>query len=283
MDILFYSIPVFLSMILTEVLISYTTSKDNYNILDTVSSLSIGAGNFVIEFVGHLTFSYIFQNHFKNSFQILFNITPNFNTYFVLFLLDDLTFYWFHRLSHECRLLWASHVVHHSSDKYNLSTALRQSWTGFIFSPFIFIWLNILGFPSEMLTVARSVSLIYQFWIHTELIENMGVWFEYIFNTPYHHRIHHASNTEYLDCNYGGILIIWDRLFKTIKTQNSEIKYGITKQIDPNQKYTYNPLKIAFHEWINMFSDLEKAKNIRDKFNYVFRGPGWESHSSTKT
>lgn len=275
MEILIYAIPVFVSMIATEIVISYATAyatgKDNYNTLDSIASLSMGAGNLIIETLGHYTFLKIIDNP-----PCLFNIEPSLQTYALLFLLDDFIFYWFHRLSHEIRILWASHVVHHSSYKYNLSTALRQSWTGLFFSPFFFIWLSFLGFPSDMLAFIRSVSLLYQFWIHTELVDTLPNWFEFIFNTPYHHRIHHASNEKYLDCNYGGVLIIWDRIFETIKRcDNEKIIYGITKPIDSTEKYTYNPFKIAFHEFRDLINDFSNTPKSIDKFSYIFKGPGW--------
>lgn len=268
MEILVYAIPVFVITMVTEIIVSYTLKKDNYEILDTIASLSMGLGNLIFEFIGHSTFLYFIGTQYH-----IFEIEPCLNTYLLLFILDDFTFYWFHRLSHEIRFLWASHVVHHSSQKYNLSTALRQSWTGVLISPAFFIWLNVLGFSNEMLATIRSISLLYQYWIHTELINKLPEWFEYAFNTPYHHRIHHASNPEYLDCNYGGVLIIWDRIFGTIKLQHGKIIYGITKPIDPLGKYTYNPFKIAFHEWEDMITDIKKSR--KDCPSYIFRGPGW--------
>ncbi len=137
-------------------------------------------------------------------------------TYVVLFLADDFAYYWFHRIHHEVRVFWASHVVHHSSQHYNLSTALRQTWTPMTALPF-WAGLALLGFQPWMILTQQAISLIYQFWIHTERIGRLPAPIEYVFNTPSHHRVHHGSNEIYLDRNYGGILIIWDRLFGTFQ------------------------------------------------------------------
>ncbi|MCL4153875.1 UNVERIFIED_CONTAM: hypothetical protein GTU68_026088, partial [Idotea baltica] len=156
-------------------------------------------------------------------------------------------------VSHECRLFWASHVVHHSSEHYNLSTALRQTW---------------------------SISLLYQFWIHTEAIDKMPKWFEAIFNTPSHHRVHHGSNPLYLDRNHAGILIIWDRMFGTFQPElkGEKVVYGLVKNIK-----TYNPIKIAFIEWINMFKDaFTGKKSIKNRCLYLIKPPGWKHDGTGK-
>jgi sterol desaturase/sphingolipid hydroxylase (fatty acid hydroxylase superfamily) len=144
---------------------------------------------------------------------------------------DDFTFYWHHRLSHEIRVLWAAHVNHHSSTTMNLATALRQSWAEQLYKYFWWLWLPVVGFPPLMILMMMSISLIYQYWVHTELIRKMPKWFEFLFNTPSHHRVHHASNVRYLDQNHAGILIIWDRLFGTFAEERDDEKpvYGITK------------------------------------------------------
>jgi sterol desaturase/sphingolipid hydroxylase (fatty acid hydroxylase superfamily) len=192
----------------------------------------------------------------------------------VIFL-DDFTYYWFHRISHECRFWWAAHVNHHSSREYNLSVAVRQSWTGVIVGTWL-LWvpLAFLGFPPEMILAQQGFSLIYQFWIHTESIGKMPSWFESIFNTPSHHRVHHASNPRYLDRNYAGIFIIWDRMFGTFaaETADEPPRYGIVKNIN-----TYNPLRIAFHEWAAIGRDLLAARSLREALGSVFGPPGWRA------
>jgi len=193
-------------------------------------------------------------------------------TWVLILFADDFTFYWHHRLSHEVRILWAAHVNHHSSQTLNLATALRQSWAEQLYKYIWWLWLPLVGFPPLMILMMMSVSLIYQYWPHTELIRKMPRWFEFIFNTPSHHRVHHASNIRYLDQNHGGILIIWDRLFGTFQEERDDEKpvYGITKNIN-----TYNLFKIASHEFVDVWADVKRAPTFKDKLKYIFYPPGW--------
>ena len=188
----------------------------------------------------------------------------------VLFIAEDLSYYAYHRSGHEIRVLWASHVVHHSSEHYNLSTALRQTWVPLTQFPF-WLWLPLLGFQPWTILVQQSVSLIYQFWIHTERIGKLWAPFEYVFNTPSHHRVHHGSQQQYLDRNYGGILIIWDRLFRSFEPEGERVIYGLTKNIK-----TYRPLRVAFGEYGALFRDVRQAKRFRDKVGHLVHGPAWQ-------
>ena len=212
----------------------------------------------------------------------VFNISPALPWAWVaLFFLDDLTYYVFHRVSHECRLWWAAHVNHHSSRHYNLSTALRQTWTGEIAGTWTpWIPLALLGFPPQMILLQQSFNLFYQFWIHTEAIHRMPAWFEYVFNTPSHHRVHHAANPRYLDRNYAGVLMIWDRMFGTFAEEVDEDPpaYGIVKNID-----SHNPLKIAFHEWVAMARDLGSVRSVRDFVGVTLGPPGWRADGRGST
>ena len=197
------------------------------------------------------------------------------------FFVEDLAYYWFHRISHERRWFWASHVVHHSSQHYNLSTALRQTWTGRLTMTFVF-WLPLvwIGFPPAMVLFFQGLSLVYQFWIHTEQIGRMGP-FEWAFNTPSHHRVHHATNPRYLDANYAGVLIIWDRLFGTFVPEQAEIdppRYGIIRNLG-----TFNPFKIAFAEWISLFRDLASARSLKQIWGFLMGPPGWSPDGSRRT
>jgi sterol desaturase/sphingolipid hydroxylase (fatty acid hydroxylase superfamily) len=172
-------------------------------------------------------------------------------------------------------VFWASHVVHHSSQHYNLSTALRQTWVPMTYLPF-WLPLPLLGFPVWMVLLAQAWSLIYQFWIHTERIHRLPRWVEGILNTPSHHRVHHGSNHQYLDKNYGGILIIWDRIFGTWEPEGERVRYGLTKNLT-----TFNPVHVAFHEYVAMWRDMRAARGWRTKVNVVFRGPGWRPDDAT--
>jgi sterol desaturase/sphingolipid hydroxylase (fatty acid hydroxylase superfamily) len=199
----------------------------------------------------------------------------------LLFFLDDFTYYWFHRISHTCRLWWAAHVNHHSSQHYNLSTALRQTWTGELAGTWTpWIPLALLGFPPDMILLQQSFNLTYQFWIHTESIGRLPDWFEYLFNTPAHHRVHHAANPPYLDRNYAGVLMIWDRLFGTFAAQSEAEppRYGLVKNIA-----TFNPLRIAFHEWAAILRDLRSARSLREAAWLLFGPPGWRPDGAGET
>jgi len=182
----------------------------------------------------------------------------------------DFAYYWHHRAEHESRFLWASHVNHHSSRHFNLSTALRQPWspwTSFVFFP----PLAVLGVAPWLIMVSAGLNLIYQYWIHTELIDRMPRWFEAVFNTPSHHRVHHGSNPEYLDKNYAGVLIVWDRLFRTFAREEARVVYGLTKNIE-----TFNPFRIAFHEYAAIAREVRAAPSWKHRVNLVVRGPGWK-------
>ena len=171
------------------------------------------------------------------------------------------------------RVLWASHVVHHSSQRFNLSTALRQTWTGFTGYLF-YIPLILAGVHPGVLAMLSSVSLLYQFWIHTERIGTMWRWFEAVFNTPSHHRVHHASQGSYLDRNFAGILIVWDRAFGSFEPEAERPVYGLTTNIT-----TYNPLRVAFHEYAAIWQDLRSTASFREKLGFLFRSPGWQPAS----
>lgn len=277
---LVFAIPVFILLILIEAYINYKERSDNYILKDSMASISMGLGSVFVDLIAKstafLVFSWLYNNYGLFKEQLNFTLLG----WFLLFFLDDLTFYWHHRLSHDVRILWAAHVNHHSSTHYNLSTALRQSWAELFYKYIWFLWLPILGFPPLMILTAMSISLIYQFWIHTKYIKHFPAPIEFIFNTPAHHRVHHAKNVIYLDKNHGGILIIWDRLFGTFQKEdpNEPIIYGITNDIN-----TYNPLKIASHEFVNLGKDLKKTPKLINKLKYIFLPPGWSPDGSSLT
>jgi sterol desaturase/sphingolipid hydroxylase (fatty acid hydroxylase superfamily) len=189
----------------------------------------------------------------------------------------DFLYYWDHRFMHEVRLLWANHVSHHSSQRYNLSTALRQPWSGII-TAWVFLPMPLLGFTARQTRVAGQLNLLYQYWIHTEAIDRLPAPVERVLNTPSHHRVHHGANRQYLDKNYGGILILWDRLFGTFEPEVRRVKYGLTKNIG-----TYNPLRIAYHEFADIARDVVRAKGLRAKWHHVFGRPGWAPAATAGT
>ena len=181
----------------------------------------------------------------------------------------DFIYYWNHRFLHESRNMWAVHVVHHSSERYNLSTALRQPVADALGTFIPQGVLCLVGFPPSLVNSARGINLIYQFWIHTETIGRLGI-AEKLLNTPSHHRVHHGSNPQYIDRNHGSILIVWDKLFGTFEEEREPVVYGLTRNID-----TFNPLRIAAHEHFEMVRDVYRSRNWRDRLSYVVRGPGW--------
>jgi len=245
-----------------------------YERRDTAASLWMGVGNLVVAIAVQGAAAALFFLAYDHR---LFEIGTGASAWVALFFVEDLVYYAFHRTSHEVRLLWAAHENHHSSRRYNLSTALRQSWTTpFTTLPF-YVWLPLLGFHPLMVQTQVAVSLIYQFWIHTELVGRLGP-LEWILNTPSHHRVHHGANVEYLDRNHGGILILWDRLFGTFEPERARVRYGMTKDID-----TFSPFRIAFHEWAAMARQASRARSLREALGRVFAPPGWSPDGSTRT
>jgi sterol desaturase/sphingolipid hydroxylase (fatty acid hydroxylase superfamily) len=276
-NIILFAIPFFILAMLLELYVTVKRNIRTYEAKDAFSSIAMGLGNVFIGFLSKalviLALTWVYNFRF-------FTIPISWWSFVLIFFADDLSYYWFHRISHECRFFWASHVVHHSSKRYNLSTALRQTWSGGFYSFIFWLWLPLLGFHPAMILLQMSISLLYQFWIHTETIDRMPNWFEAVFNTPSHHRVHHGSNPIYLDRNHAGILIIWDKLFGTFQEELREekVSYGLVKNIE-----TYNPVKIAFLEWLYMFKDaFTGKKSIRDRVNYLIKPPGWKHDGTGK-
>jgi sterol desaturase/sphingolipid hydroxylase (fatty acid hydroxylase superfamily) len=272
--ILLVAIPWFIGMMLLEHAVDRAGRKQEerlqgplgYERVDTRTSISMGLGSLVVNSLWRLV-----EVAALTAVATLapWHLGHGWVAWVVAMVGVDFVYYWDHRMGHEVRLLWSSHVVHHSSQRYNYSTALRQTWTGFYVFIF-FIPVVLVGVPVEVALAAYSVNLLYQFWIHTERIDKMWGWFEYVFNTPSHHRVHHGSQSQYLDRNYGGVLIIWDRMFKSFEPEGERVVYGLTKNIE-----THNPLKVATHELVAIARDVRSARSWRDKAGYVFRGPGW--------
>ncbi|WP_312165427.1 sterol desaturase family protein [Phenylobacterium sp.] len=266
-----------LAIILEVVLARMNRTRTHYEPRDTAASLVMGLGSTLAGLLtGGLVVAATLYVHQHRLFDIPMTAVW---AWAAIFLLEDLTYYWFHRLSHERRFWWAAHVNHHSSQHYNLSTALRQTWTGGIAGTWV-LWLPLafLGFPPAMIAIQKGISLVYQFWIHTEAIGRMPRWFEAVFNTPSHHRVHHARNPRYLDRNYAGILIVWDRLFGTFQPELDEepCRYGIVKNLSG-----FNILRVAFHEWAAMARDV--ARQPRHAVGYIFGPPGWSHDGSRET
>ncbi len=272
-----YAVPIFVALILIEMIWAKRRAPEKYEPGDTFTSLAFGLGSTV---AGALTGALVFGLSVWLYQYRAFTIPFAWWAWLLCFILDDLAYYAFHRSAHRVRWFWASHVNHHSSQHYNLSTALRQTWTGFIAGSFLFrMPLMLIGFHPAMVAFVGGINLIYQFWIHTEAIGRMPRWFEAIFNTPSHHRVHHATNPRYLDRNYAGALIIWDKLFGTFapEVDGEPIRYGIVKQLG-----SFNLIWSVFHEWTGIAQDVSRAP-WRHKLGYLWREPGWSHDGSRET
>jgi sterol desaturase/sphingolipid hydroxylase (fatty acid hydroxylase superfamily) len=275
-ELVHYAIPAFILLLLLEVAFSVYEKKDWFEARDTFSSLAMGIGSVLI---GLLTKAFLLGGLYLAWSFRPWDLGFAWWVWALGFFAEDLSYYWFHRVSHGSRFFWASHVVHHSSQRYNLGTALRQTWTGELTGTFVFwLWMPLAGFHPLIILTLKSVSLLYQFWIHTEAIYRLPRPIEWFFNTPSHHRVHHGSDPIYLDRNHGGILIIWDRLFGTFQAEQHHPAYGLTTNIK-----TYNPVKIALHEWMDMGKDLMKSRSVKEFIGYLFREPGWSPDGSRKT
>lgn len=277
-DVTQLAIPFFvLAMLIELAVVRLRPNRGDYGTRDTLTSLLMGTGNVISGLLlGFIAFGVLMW-----AWQ--FRITDWGTSWWAIaacFVLDDLRYYIYHRIAHRCRWVWAEHVIHHSSQHYNLSTALRQSWTGTFTGMFLLrVPLALIGFHPLMLAFVGGLNLVYQFWIHTETIGRLWKPIEFIFNTPSHHRVHHATNPRYLDANYAGTLIIWDRMFGTFVPELDEDvpRYGIVKNIG-----TWNPLRVAFHEWIDMFRDAARpGLTLRQRLGYLVAPPGW-SHDGSR-
>jgi sterol desaturase/sphingolipid hydroxylase (fatty acid hydroxylase superfamily) len=279
-DVVQLAVPFFIALILIELMWIHLTKRGGrYETRDAVTSLVMGAGNVASGIVlGFIAWGF---------FMALWEITPlDLGTAWwvvaLCFVLDDLRYYWVHRFGHRIRWVWASHVNHHSSQNYNLTTALRQTWTGtFTFMMVVRAPLILLGFHPAMVLFCGGLNLIYQFWIHTEAIGKLPRWVEAVMNTPSHHRVHHGRNPRYLDANYAGVFIIWDRMFGTFVPEREDEKpdYGLVENIG-----TFNPLRVAFHEWVAIFRDISQpGLGLRERLKYALAPPGWSHDGSHRT
>ncbi|GAA1978194.1 sterol desaturase family protein [Nocardioides panacihumi] len=268
-DVVTWSIPAFLLLIVLEA-VSYWFHADDdelgYEPRDTATSLTMGLGSVV--------FDTLWKIPIVAAYALVYSLTPlrvelTWWTLPLIIVAQDFFYYWSHRGHHRIRVLWASHVVHHSSRRFNLSTALRQTWTGAT-SWVFYLPMIAVGVHPGVLAFCASINLVYQFWIHTERIDRLPGPFEAVLNTPSHHRVHHASQGSYLDRNYAGMLIVWDRLFGTFEAEGERCVYGLTTNID-----TYNPLKVAFHEYSAIARDLRTATTWRARLSHLVRAPGW--------
>ncbi|GGC58071.1 sterol desaturase family protein [Hoyosella rhizosphaerae] len=240
-----------------------------YNRVDTRTSLSMGAGSLVAYALFKLFTLLLFV--FIWTYLAPWHIPADtWWSWVLLFVIVDFTWYCYHRFSHRVRIGWAAHQAHHSSEYFNLGTALRQKWNPWAEALF-WLPLPLLGFEPWAIFVVFGFNLIFQFFVHTETVGKLPRPIEYIFNTPSHHRVHHGSDPEYLDKNYGGVFIIWDRLFGTFEEEKHQPTYGLTTPVG-----TYNIIKLQYHEYGSIIRDVRSATTWRDKLGYIFAPPGWK-------
>lgn len=265
MESIALALPVLLLAIGIEYYVARRKKMDVYKFKDTVSNLSIGILDRV---AGMLTAGFFFFLYdFLHKHFAVFTIQPNWISWVLLFLFVDFLWYWYHRSSHEINIFWAVHVIHHSSEEFNYSVGTRitifQSLARLLFWAF----LPILGFPALMIMPVLLIQGVYPFFVHTRLIGKLG-WIEHVLVTPSHHRVHHANNEEYLDKNYGGVFIIWDKLFGTFKEETNEVHYGLTHQL-----HTHSLLWQFFHFFLELYYAVKLTPGFRNKLAVLFGGP----------
>ncbi|SDL69927.1 Sterol desaturase/sphingolipid hydroxylase, fatty acid hydroxylase superfamily [Daejeonella rubra] len=266
-DYIALSIPVFFILIAVELVYAFYKKLNYYRLNDSLANLSQGIGSQLVGiFLKTITFfGYIFiYEHWR-----FYSFPNTIWTWLFLFIGVDFFYYWFHRLSHQVNALWAAHIVHHQSEEYNLTVALRQSWFQSGFAWVFYLPLAFVGFEPVMFLTVSAFNTLYQFWIHTRAIGDMGP-LEWFLNTPSHHRVHHGSNPKYIDKNHAGTLIIWDRLFGTFQKEEEEVVYGITTPLA-----SWNPVWANFHYWIELFNTSRKANGIKEKVYVFTKSPGW--------
>ena len=265
------AVPLFLAALVLEAWYAARRQLPWYQWGDALASLSMMVAAAVVELLPRLLAVWLmFQLHAISPLRDV--VGHQWWAWLLLFVLDDFSYYWFHRMNHEVRLFWAGHVNHHSSQYLNFATALRQGVGERVHKFLFWMWLPLLGFDPVMILIMIGVSLFYQFWIHTRAVGRLHPWIEAVFNTPSHHRVHHASNIRYLDSNHGGVLIIWDRLFGTFSAEvdSEPVVYGLTTNIDSN-----NPITVLTHEYVSIWRDLKRASSWTDRYRTLLLAPGW--------
>ncbi len=258
--------PIVLAMILFEVLFSSASNKNLYKKEDTLCTIGLLTGNILMVFaLKGATLAlhfYLFQFKLINMSELI----PVWAIWALTFVMIDLVFYFYHRISHRVNFLWAVHMSHHSSEEMNFAVSFRQAWFGPLSKIPFFMTLPLLGFDPTIIAVAGVISTLWGIVGHTQIVGKLGP-LELIFNTPSHHRVHHGSNSQYIDKNYGNLLIIWDKIFGTFEPEIETVKFGLVKNVN-----TYNPTKITFMGWSEMIKNIKDSQNINEAL-YFFFGP----------
>lgn len=248
-------------------------AKNRPNLKESMANAAIAIGNSLLE---RTAYGLVFVVALFITEAFAFTTIPyTWWSWLLALLVADFTYYWMHRFEHEVRILWAYHSVHHSSPEFNLTTGLRLAWVEGLVEWLFFVPMILLGFSAMQTLIAIAIVVLYQTWIHTEKVGKLG-WVDRVFNTPSVHRVHHGSNKQYHDKNYGGILIVWDRLFGTYKAEKEQAIYGITTPVG-----TANPVTINFHEFMRIAKDMAAANSVKEVLAYAFKRPGWKPEDAT--
>ncbi len=264
-----YGIPIVVTMIIIETVYSKVHDLSVYKLNDTMAGLGLLLGNILVNIAtkGSILFFYFYLYDFR-----IFTINDIFSSaavWVLTFVAIDFVFYWYHRFSHRVRFMWAVHMNHHSSEEMNFTVALRQAWFGPITKvPFFFV-LPLIGFDPLVTALAGAAATLWGVTGHTQIIKTLGP-LEYIFVTPSSHRVHHGSNPEYIDKNYGNMFIVWDRIFGTFAKEKNKVIFGITENVK-----TFNPIKITFMNWLKMYQDYKNSNSLNDKVRSFFGPPEW--------
>ena len=270
MDFVPYAVPFFIALIVVELLVDRWRGARNYRVADAINSLSTGVlsttTGLLTKGVGLLTYAFALKH-----LALIELSAESVWTWVFAFVFYDFCYYWLHRCGHERNILWAAHSVHHQSEDYNLSTALRQTSTGFVFGWVFYLPMAVLGVPLLVFVTVATVNLLYQFWVHTRHVPKLG-WVEWCFVTPSNHRAHHAQNALYMDRNYGGVFIIWDRLFGTFQEEDDAepVIFGVTTPL-----HSWNPLWANWQFYGQLLADAQRTERWRDKLRIWFMPTGW--------
>tara|TARA_B110000438_G_scaffold26436_1_gene25163 strand:- start:126 stop:959 length:834 start_codon:yes stop_codon:yes gene_type:complete len=261
------ALPIILLMIFVEVLVASAKNISAYKTNDSLGTLGLLTGNILmaVSIKGSTLAFHLFLYEFR-VFDLV-SLIPIWILWLMTFVLIDFIFYFYHRISHRSRFLWAIHMSHHSSEEMNFAVAYRQAWLGPISKIPFFMILPLIGLDPTMIAVAGVLSTLWGIVGHTQIINKLGP-FEWIFNTPSHHRVHHGSNAQYIDRNYGNLLIIWDRFFGTFEPENEPVKYGLVKNVN-----TFNPIKITFMGWQEIYQDIKDSKSSKEALGHFFGPP----------
>lgn len=275
MQMIPFVVPAFFFLLLMELFYNYRKKANYYRLNDSINDMSLGLMQVVASlFLNVILIAFYNYIYLHFSIQSLFNVPEipeqSILWYVLSIFIVDHQYYWFHRHCHEVNILWATHEVHHQSEEYNLTVALRQGLFQVSVTFLYFIPVALMGIPTEMFLFAYIFGIFYQYWIHTRIIKKMPAWFEWLLNTPSHHRVHHGRNPKYIDRNHAGVFMLWDRMYGTFKEEEEEPVYGITQPIN-----NWNPIKQNFNYFSFLLKNAIATNNFWDKIKIWFMPPGW--------